>query len=183
MSRPVFYLLAGPNGAGKSTLYQAAIASGLIPAEVPFINADLYEASSLRHLSDPMERSQAARLWADAQRSRCVSCGVSFASETVFSHPSKIDLIHAARQADFLVILLVVCVDDPQQLLRRVSQRTKKADMPFPTIESWRAIPEPCSIWDRPCDWPTWPCCMTRPYHREKWCSHPAWWRDSSPVH
>lgn len=123
MAQPVFYLLAGPNGAGKSTLYQAAVAEALIPRLAQFVNADLFEAAELRHMPDPAQRSQAARTWADAERSRCLQAGVSFVSETVFSHSSKLDLITAAQRAGFGVVLLVVCVDDPQMLLGRVTQR------------------------------------------------------------
>lgn len=132
MPRPVFYLLAGPNGAGKSTLFQASVASGLIPADVPFVNADVHEAAALQHIADPKARSQAARLWADAERDRCLAKGLSFASETVFSHPSKLDLMAGARQAGFLVVLLVVCVEDPQQLLRRVAQRVEEGGHTVP---------------------------------------------------
>jgi predicted ABC-type ATPase len=120
---PVFYLLAGPNGAGKSTLYRSAVAQGLIPSTAAFVNADLHEAAALQHLPDPVERSRQAREWADARRGHCLAQGQSFASETVFSHTSKLDLMATARRAGFAVVLLVVCVDDPQQLLGRVSQR------------------------------------------------------------
>jgi predicted ABC-type ATPase len=123
LAAPVFYLLAGPNGAGKSTLYRSAVSEGLIPATAEFINADLYEAAHLQHLSDPAERSRQARHWADARRVQCLAQGRSFASETVFSHTSKLDLMAAAQRAGFAVVLLVVCVEDPQQLLARVAQR------------------------------------------------------------
>lgn len=55
---PVFFLLAGPNGAGKSTLYHAAVAEGLIPAEIEFVNADLYEARHLQDITSPAQRSE-----------------------------------------------------------------------------------------------------------------------------
>lgn len=120
---PVFFLLAGPNGAGKSTLYRALSASGLIPTAAPFINADLHEAAQLQHIADPAARSEAARQWADAQRAACLDARRTFASETVFSHPSKLQLIEDARRAGFLVTLLVVGLSDPQRLLERVRQR------------------------------------------------------------
>jgi predicted ABC-type ATPase len=125
-------LLAGPNGAGKSTLYKAAVAEGLIPRGAPFVNADLHEAAALLHITDPVERSKAARAWADAERSRCLKVGESFASETVFSHTSKLDLMAAAKRAGFAVVLLVVCVDDPQMLLGRVAQRLEEGGHPVP---------------------------------------------------
>lgn len=132
MAAPVFYLLAGPNGAGKSTLYRSAVAEGLIPAIAEFINADLHEAARLQHIADPVERSRQARLWADARRAHCLDEGHSFASETVFSHTSKLDLMAAAKRAGFAVVLLIVCIDDPQQLLGRVAQRVKEGGHPVP---------------------------------------------------
>ena len=132
MASPVFYLLAGPNGAGKSTLYRSAVAQGLIPAEAEFVNADLHEAAHLQHVADLAERSRQARQWADARRAQCLADGRSFASETVFSHTSKLDLMSAAQRVGFAVVLLVVCVDDPQQLLGRVSQRVEEGGHPVP---------------------------------------------------
>ena len=130
--KPVFYLLAGPNGAGKSTLYKAAVVEGLIPRTAPFVNADLHEAAELQHIADPLKRSKAARAWADAERTRCLKTGASFVSETVFSHTSKLDLMAAAKRAGFAVVLLVVCVDDPQVLLGRVAQRVEEGGHPVP---------------------------------------------------
>lgn len=130
---PVFFLLAGPNGAGKSTLYRAAAAEGLIPPDLEFVNADLHEARHLQHMADPTARSEAARAWADARRSALLAAGVSFVSETVFSHPSKLALIDGAQRAGFKVVLLVVCVDEPYQLLRRVAQRV---------LEGGHAVPD-----------------------------------------
>jgi predicted ABC-type ATPase len=48
---------------------------------------------------------------------------LGFVSETVLSHESKLALIKEARQNGFTVVLLVVCLDDPQRLLARVRQR------------------------------------------------------------
>ncbi|WP_066265192.1 AAA family ATPase [Hydrogenophaga palleronii] len=132
MTRPVFYLLAGPNGAGKSTLYRSALAEGLIPPEALFVNADLHEAAHLQHIRQPLKRSQMARQWADGQRVACLAAGESFASETVFSHPSKIELLAAARAAGFAVVLLVVCVEEPRQLLARVQQREQEGGHSVP---------------------------------------------------
>ncbi len=129
---PTFYLLAGPNGAGKSTLYRAARASGLIPADLEFVNADLHEAQALSHIADPRQRSEQARRWADARREQLLQAGQAFVSETVFSHPSKTGLLRAAKAAGFQVVLLVVCVDDPQQLPARIAHRVAQGGHPVP---------------------------------------------------
>ncbi|UUZ70450.1 ATP-binding protein [Polaromonas sp. P1(28)-13] len=81
---PVFHLLAGPNGAGKSTLYRALVKDKLISAHLTFVNADLYERDHLQHITDPEQRSKAARDWADALRTAKLARGESFVSETVF---------------------------------------------------------------------------------------------------
>ncbi len=127
-----FYLLAGPNGAGTSTLYRAAVAEGLIPVSAEFVNADLHEAAHFQHVADPQARSLQTRALADARRSECLVKGLSFASGTVFSHTSKLDLMAAAWRAGFSVVLVVVCVDDLQQLLGRASQWVEEGGHPVP---------------------------------------------------
>lgn len=132
MGQPVFYLLAGPNGAGKSTLYRALVLAGTIPATAEFVNADLHEASHLLHISDPEQRSEQARQWADARRTELLQVGQSFVSETVFSHASKLALIREAQAMGFFVMLLVVALDQPERLLVRVTQRVLEGGHPVP---------------------------------------------------
>ena len=132
MAQPVFFLLAGPNGAGKSSLYRAAAAEGLIPADAEFVNADLHEAAHLQHIADLQARSEQARRWADGRRADLLRRGQSFVSETVFSHESKLTLIKEAQQNGFAVVLLVVCLDDPQRLLARVRQRVQEGGHDVP---------------------------------------------------
>ena len=123
MAQPIFYLLAGPNGAGKSSLYRAVVAEQLIPPDAEFVNADLYEAAHLQHVSDAQARSENARQWADDRRAQLLKGVDSFVSETVFSHDSKLALIQDAKKCGFAVVLLVVCLDEPQRLVARVQQR------------------------------------------------------------
>lgn len=132
MGQPVFYLLAGPNGAGKSTLYRALVLAGTIPATAEFVNADLHEAAHLQHITDPEQRSEHARQWADARRAALLRAGRSFVSETVFSHESKLALIKGAQSAGFFVMLLVVALDQPERLLERVAQRVLEGGHPVP---------------------------------------------------
>ena len=132
MAQPVFFLLAGPNGAGKSSLYRAAAAEGLIPADADFVNADPRGAAHLQHLADLHARRDRARRWADGRRADLLRRGQSFVSETVFSHESKLTLIKEAQQNGFAVVLLVVCLDDPQRLLARVRQRVQEGGHDVP---------------------------------------------------
>lgn len=127
-----FHLLAGPNGAGKSTLYRALVREGLLGPPLEFVNADLHERDQLQHIADPLQRSEAARAWDDARRAALIAARTPFASETVFSHPSKLDLIDQARRHGFTVALHVVALDDPARLLERVAQRVREGGHPVP---------------------------------------------------
>ena len=120
----ILHLIAGPNGAGKSTLYDYLIAPRHPTLE--FVNADIHERDHLSHIANPVRRSEAARAWADERRASLLRRGTSFVSETVFSHPSKLDLIGAAQARGFLVVLYVVCLDEPRVLLRRVRRRVSE---------------------------------------------------------
>lgn len=132
MNVPIFHLLAGPNGAGKSTLYKALVLDEHISADLAFVNADLHERAHLQHIADPEARSEAARAWADQTRADKLRAGVSFVSETVFSHESKLALIQEALDHGFAVALYVVALDDPQRLLLRVAQRVKEGGHAVP---------------------------------------------------
>ena len=127
---PVLHLIAGPNGAGKSTLYRYLIQPRY--PQLPFINADLYEREQLGHIRHAVRRSEAARAWADAQRQAHLEGGRSFVSETVFSHPSKLELLAEARTFGFEVALYIVCVDEPRRLLERVQQRVHEGGHDVP---------------------------------------------------
>ena len=127
---PVLHLIAGPNGAGKSTLYRYLIQPRF--PDLVFVNADVHEREALQHIDNPLKRSEAARAWADAQRADLLARGGSFVSETVFSHPSKLDLIREAQGLGFEVALYVVCVSDPRRLLRRVKQRVQEGGHDVP---------------------------------------------------
>jgi predicted ABC-type ATPase len=130
--QPVFHLLAGPNGAGKSTLFRALVRNGIISAELTFVNADLHERDHLQHIADPEQRSSAARQWADAQRAAKLLAKESFASETVFSHESKLALIEEAIAHGYVVALYIVALDDPQRLLARVQRRIREGGHSVP---------------------------------------------------
>lgn len=50
----------------------------------------------------------------------------SFSFETVFSHPSKIEFIHSAKNAGYKVYLYFISTVDPMVNLERVKTRVKK---------------------------------------------------------
>ena len=108
MADPVLHLLAGPNGSGKSELFAAVIGP---VTHLEFVNAD--EIAASRWPGDAEARSYDAARLAAERRSELLAARTSFATETVFSHPSKLELVRDARAAGDLVTLhvLVVPVD------------------------------------------------------------------------
>lgn len=105
MSTPVLHLLAGPNGAGKTTFYEQIIAPATL---LPFINADRIAAQ--RWPGEELQHGYDASQEAALLRERCIAVGTSFVTETVFSHPSKVDMLRLASGAGYQVALHVVLV-------------------------------------------------------------------------
>lgn len=113
-------LVVGPNGAGKSTF----IARVIVPERpgVPVVNAD---AIAAHRWPDALEQHayDAARL-AEQTRRTLIAQGRPFIAETVFSHPSKLDVIRRASEAGYDVRLHAVMV--PVDLaVRRVEARVR----------------------------------------------------------
>lgn len=123
---PVLHLLAGPNGAGKSSYVHDV----LRPAtRLPFINADEIAAEQWPD-AQVTHAYEAARL-AETQRRDRICEGSSFISETVFSHPSKIDLVADAVEAGYLVHLHVIMI--PVGLaVQRVVERVRRGGHTVP---------------------------------------------------
>jgi predicted ABC-type ATPase len=119
--KPTIIVLAGPNGAGKSTLYETRIASSFAG---PFINADIIQRDELRDPS-PAASYEAANI-ASSRRTDYLAQGRDFVTETVFSHPSKLELIHEARTKGFTVIVMHVGVDTPDLSVARVGARVEE---------------------------------------------------------
>lgn len=116
--QPTIFLLAGPNGAGKSTLYRDRIRP---ITNAPFINAD----AILREWQQQglESNSYAASREAAMIRQALISKRQSFVTETVFSHPSKIQLVETALASNYRVVLYHVNVRHPAMSVARVGVR------------------------------------------------------------
>nr|WP_237399762.1 zeta toxin family protein [Rhodovulum visakhapatnamense] len=133
-------MLAGPNGSGKSTLYRTRVAPGFAG---PFVNADLIQRDELKDAS--MEASYKAAKIAAARRASLLEARQSFATETVFSHPSKLDIVTEARARGYMVIVMHVGVDHPNLSVARVQARTGEGghDVPEEKIRDRYARGQP----------------------------------------
>ncbi|MDO9454522.1 AAA family ATPase [Nocardioides sp.] len=126
MTTPVLHLLAGPNGSGKSTFAERV----LVPSTgLPFVNADVIAAREWPGAE--LEHAYEASRLAAAERGRLLAERSSYVTETVFSHPSKVDLVRAADAAGYLVHLHVTLV--PVALsVARVSERVRRGGHDVP---------------------------------------------------
>jgi predicted ABC-type ATPase len=118
-------LVAGPNGAGKSTFVELTLAP-LLKGSV-FVNAD--EIAKGRWPDDPAGHAYEAALIAAETRARLIELGRPFIAETVFSHPSKLELINTAHAAGYTVVLHVLLI--PEELaVARVDYRVRAGGHP-----------------------------------------------------
>jgi predicted ABC-type ATPase len=147
---PILHLLAGPDGSGKSTYVDRILGpvTGL-----PFIGADLIAAE--RWPTATAEHAyEASRLAADA-RTELLSTQRSFITETVFSHPSKVDLVVEAVGRGYLVHLHIMLLSVDVSVAR-VAERVRAGghDVPEQKIRErherlWELIAQARFVADR----------------------------------
>jgi predicted ABC-type ATPase len=126
VSTPVLHLLGGPNGSGKSTFVDRVLTP---VTHLPFVNADLIAAE--RWPDRPIAHAYDAARAAAAERQRFLTNRASFIAETVFSHPSKVDLVTQAIGLGYVVHLHVMLV--PVELsVSRVAERVRRGGHEVP---------------------------------------------------
>lgn len=126
MLPPVLHLVAGCNGAGKSTLVELWVGP---TTHLPFVNADLVAAAKWPDAT--AEHAYDASRIAASMRHRLMESRTSFITETVFSHPSKLDLVREAKANGYLVELHVVVIPVDLAVLR-VAERVNRGGHPVP---------------------------------------------------
>jgi predicted ABC-type ATPase len=102
---PVLHLLAGPNGSGKST-YVTRLQQPI--THLPFVNAHVIAAE--RWPESQAEHAYDASRVAAEERTALLAARRSFITETVFSHPSKLELVDEAITLGYIVHLHVILV-------------------------------------------------------------------------
>ena len=101
-------LIVGPNGAGKTTFAEEILAEQL--PGIPFVNPDLIAIE--RWPEDPTGHAYEAAQIAERTRTALIERARQFIAETVFSHPSKLELIEQAQTAGYFVALHVLMVPE-----------------------------------------------------------------------
>ena len=88
---------------------------------MPFINADLIQRDELKD-GDVNAAYKAAQI-ASERRASLMADRKSFATETVFSHPTKFDLITEAKALGYRVMMFHISVAHPDLSVARVGER------------------------------------------------------------
>lgn len=123
---PILHVLAGPNGSGKSTYAERILQPS---TDLPFINADVIAAQ--RWPDAQQEHAYDAARVAAGQRGELLRERRSFITETVFSHPSKNDLVDDALRFGYYVHLHVMLVPVDTSV-QRVSERVRRGGHSVP---------------------------------------------------
>lgn len=111
-------LVVGSNGAGKSTFVRLTLAPAWPGAT--FVNADVIAAQ--RWPQDPEQHSYEAAQIAATTRARLIERRRPFIAETVFSHPSKLELLAAARAADYYIAVHAILIPEALAVARVASR-------------------------------------------------------------
>lgn len=108
------FLICGGNGAGKTTFFSQFLQN----TGIEFVNAD--EIAKAITEGREEDRIRVAFEIAAQQVEDKLFRGESFAYETVFSHPSRLDLINRAKEKDFKVSVIFIVLSSPNLHIARV---------------------------------------------------------------
>lgn len=124
-SNKILLMVAGINGAGKSTLNKQLRAEN---PDVLYINADDWLKDKLAaegRDTHSKEEEIEAQAWANKARTDAILDGQSLITESVFSHPSRIEYLQFAIDNNFQVALFHVNVESADIAVERVGIRVE----------------------------------------------------------
>lgn len=121
-------VLAGPNGAGKSTYYERYLRPTW--GSLKFINADAIAREQWP--GEEEARSYDAAQEAETRRRQAMEARESFITETVFSHESKLQLLHDARALGYQVRVFYIGLDSALLSAHRVTHRVGRGGHSVP---------------------------------------------------
>ena len=123
-------LVVGPNGGGKTTFVREILAPQLPISS--FVNADVI--ASRTWPDNPEQHSYEAAEHAQTARAALIKSGRQFIAETVYSHPSKLELVDDALSAGFYVALHVLMVP-VDEAVARVAYRVAHGGHSVPEVK------------------------------------------------
>lgn len=129
------WVLAGGNGSGKSTFFDRF----LKPLGLSFVNADMIASEISNKITTKVSKqAQAQALKVFEQK---LSSGETFCFETVFSHPSKIDLLKQAKKLGYEINLVFIHLNSHILNEARVIQRVNSGGHNVPKAKIKSRLP------------------------------------------
>ncbi len=145
--RPVCTVIGGANGSGKSTIFDRLVLPGRL------LNADVVARSI--NPDRPDLASIAAGRHVLTELARAIGARETFVYETTLSSRQSIELMRAAKRADYEVGLVFVAVNSAELNVERVAERVARGghDIPEAVIRRryeavFRRLPEAVRIAD-----------------------------------
>lgn len=135
MTIPKLVIIAGPNGSGKSTLTDRGNLSQFgVSIPEKYINPD--EITKDIQENDIIKRNREGWLQARRLREEYREKRISFAFETVFSHPSTLLDMYECQKAGYEISLIYVTTGNPDINISRVQGRVLEGghDVPVDKI-------------------------------------------------
>ena len=123
---PFLLIIAGPNGSGKSSHWDREYRSRNL--QLLYVNADEFA----RAMNPSATRDRDAMFEAEKRRREHIERRESFAFETVFSHPGKLEEIRLAKDAGYYIRLAFIGLASPQLSIARVLRRVARGGHPVP---------------------------------------------------
>ncbi len=127
--RPTLHLIVGPNGAGKTTFYDLQLQP---LTDAAFVNADRLALDRFGHVAATLDESRTGQALAETRREALIGERRTFVAESTFSHPSKLDLLTAAKAAGYRLVVYHLNLRDPEHAVLRVRARVARGGHPVP---------------------------------------------------
>jgi predicted ABC-type ATPase len=129
-AKPQLHVLAGPNGAGKSTLYEVQIKPRYPRTE--FVNVDLLAWTHYGHPAQTQEETLMGQRLANERREWLMRERRGLITESIFSHPSKLELLQQAQEMGYDIRVYHIHLRSADISVSRVAQRVRKGGHPVP---------------------------------------------------
>jgi predicted ABC-type ATPase len=123
---PVFTIFAGPNGSGKSSIIDSVAFVG----RNNFLEADAI--AKRIHATQPQSAAIAAGREVLRRTQEYLDSGEDFAIETTLSGNWTLAAVREARVRRFFVRLVYICLESPEQCIRRVRERVAQGGHDVP---------------------------------------------------
>ena len=123
-------IVVGANGSGKSTY----IANYLTQTDkkIKYVNADVAEKEFFGSIEDDVKRAKASMNYTMELVENIIKDKTSFIYETVFSHPSKLDLVKKAKSYGYKIVAIYVSTQNVNINLSRVAIRASQGGHDVP---------------------------------------------------